>query len=77
MLEKSAVAEHAWENHRVSKLEKNVVIDQDRGPKVIPLKEAFHNQTTPAQECFNQDGGLEHPDGDAKGIEVGLFLVNP
>ena len=41
-LEKSALAEHAWENHHPIKWEEATVIDQARTHKELLLKEAIH-----------------------------------
>ena len=41
-LEKSALAEHAWENHHPIKWEEATVIDQARTYKELLLKEAIH-----------------------------------
>ena len=60
MMEKSAVAEHAWENHHPIDWEETTVLDRGRGQKLL-LKEALHIQMTPSEERFNRDGGLEVP----------------
>ena len=60
-LEKSAVVEHARENHHPIKWEETSIVDQARRPKELLLKEALHIQMTPAEERFNRDGGLELP----------------
>ena len=41
-LEKSALAEHAWESHHPIKWEETTVVDQARNPKELLLKEANH-----------------------------------
>ena len=41
-LEKSALAEHAWESHHPIKWEEATVVDQARSPKELLLKEAIH-----------------------------------
>ena len=41
-LEKSALAEHAWENHHSVVWEETSVVDQARSPKELLLKEAIH-----------------------------------
>ncbi len=51
-LEKSALAEHAWENHHPIKWEKATVIDQAR-------KEAIHIRLQ--HPHLNRYGGLELP----------------
>ena len=43
-LEKSALAEHAWESHHLIKWEEAIVVDQARSPKELLLKEAIHIQ---------------------------------
>ena len=60
MMEKSAVAEHAWENHHPIDWEETTVLDHGRGQELL-LKEALHIQMTPSDERFNRDGGLEVP----------------
>ena len=44
MVEKSAVAEHAWEHHHHIEWEGTRVIDRARRPKELQLKEALHIQ---------------------------------
>ena len=58
MMEKSAVAEHAWENHHSIDWEETTVLDHSRGEELL-VKGALHIQMTPSEERFNQDGGLE------------------
>ena len=58
--EKSAVAEHAWENHHPIDLEETTVLDHSRGQKLL-VKEALHIQMTPTEERFNRDGELVVP----------------
>ena len=41
-LEKSALAEHAWESHHTIKWEETTMVDQARTPKELLLKEAIH-----------------------------------
>ena len=60
MMEKSAVAEHAWENHHPIDWEETTILDRGRGQELL-LKEALHIQMTPSEERFNRDGGLEVP----------------
>ena len=60
MMEKSAVAEHAWENHHPIHWEETTVLDHTRGQE-LSVKEALHIQMTPSEERFNRDGGLEVP----------------
>ena len=59
MMEKSAVAEHAWEHHHPIHWEETTVLDHGRGQEL--LKEALHIQMTPVEERFNRDGGLGSP----------------
>ena len=59
-MEKSAVAEHAWENHHSIDWEETTVLDRGRGQELL-LKEALHIQMTPSEERFNRDGELEVP----------------
>ena len=59
MMEKSVVAEHAWENHHLIHWEETTVLDHGRGQELL-VKEALHIQMRP-QEGFNRDGGLEVP----------------
>ena len=58
MLERSAMAEHAWKHHHPIKWDDTRVIDQARRPKELQLKETLHIQTA-AEELLNQDVGLE------------------
>ena len=60
MMEKSAVAEHAWENHHLIHWEETTVLDHGREQELL-VKEALHNQMTPAEEHFDRDGGLGSP----------------
>ena len=60
MMEKSAVPEHAWENHLPIDWEETTVLDHGRGQELL-VKEALHIQMTPSEEHFNWDGGLEVP----------------
>ena len=60
MMEKSAVVEHAWENHHLIDWEETTVLDHGRGQELL-VKEALHIQMTLSEERFNQDGGLEVP----------------
>ena len=60
MMEKSALAEHAWENYHPIDWEETTVLDHGRGQDLL-VKEALHIQMTPSEECFNWDGGLEVP----------------
>ena len=58
-LEKSALAEHAWESHHPIKWEETTVVDQARTPKELLLKEAIHIRLL--KPPLNRDGGLELP----------------
>ena len=60
-MEKSAVAEHAWEHHHPIHWEETTVLDHGRGQELL-VKEALDIQMTPVEERFNRDGGLEVPD---------------
>ena len=60
MMEKSAIAEHAWENHHPIDCEETTVLDHGREKKLL-VKEALHIWMTPSEKHFNQDGGLEVP----------------
>ena len=60
IVEKSAVAEHAWEHHHHIHWEGTRVIDQARRPKELQLKEALQIQTSDG-ELLNRDIGLEVP----------------
>ena len=51
-LEKSAVAEHVWENHHLVHWEETTVLDHGRGQELL-VKKALHIQMTPSEECFN------------------------
>ena len=57
-MEKSAVAEHAWEHHHPIHWEETTVLNHGRE---FLVKEGLHIQMTPVQEYFNRDGGLEVP----------------
>ena len=63
-MEKSAIAEHAWENHHPINWEETTVLDRSRGQELL-LKEALHIQMTPSEEHFNRDGGLDRCDEEA------------
>ena len=51
-MEKSAVAEHAWEHHHPIHWEETTVLDHGRGQELL-VKEALHIQMTPVEEHFN------------------------
>ena len=61
-VEKSAIAEHAWQNHHPIHFhwEETTVLNHGREQELL-VKEALHIQMTPSEECFNRDGGLESP----------------
>ena len=60
-LEKSAIAEHAWEKCHPIKWKETAVLAQARRHKELILKEAFHIQKMPAGDRINRDVGLELP----------------
>ena len=53
-MEKSAVAEHAWEHHHPIHWEETTALDHGRGQELL-VKEALHIQMTTVE-------GLTHPD---------------
>ena len=53
MTEKSAVAEHAWNNRHSINWEEMSIIDQARRHKELLLKEALHMHMTPADQRIN------------------------
>ena len=61
MTEKSAVAEHAWDNQHSINWEETSIIDQARRHKELLLKKALHIHMTPADQRINRDEGLELP----------------
>ena len=62
MTDKSAVAEHDWDNQHSINWKEASIIDQARRHKELLLKEALHIHMTPAdQQHLNRDGGLELP----------------
>ena len=62
MMEKSAVVELAWETTTTRSTGNLETTALDHGRRLeLLVKEALHIQMTPAEECFNQDGGLEVP----------------
>ena len=61
MTEKSAVAEHAWDNQHSINWEETSIIDQARRHKELLLKKALHTHMTPADQRINWDEGLELP----------------
>ena len=75
MMEKLAVAEHAWENHHPIDWEETTVLDHGRRQELL-AKEALHIQMTPTEECFNRDEELEVPGCWTRGGEGGTILTN-
>ena len=61
MTEKSAVAEHAWDNQHSINWQEASIIDRARRHKELLLKEALHIHMTPADQHLNREGGLELP----------------
>ena len=61
MMERSAIAEQAWEKQQCIDWKDTSVVDKARGYKGLILKEAVHILMTPAEDCFNCDGGMELP----------------
>ena len=59
-MKNSDVAEDAWENHHPIHCEETTILDHGRGGELL-VNKALHIQMTPAEESFNQDGGLEVP----------------
>ena len=60
MMEKSTVEEYTCESHYPIDWEETTALDHGRGQELL-VKEAWHIQMTPSEECFNRDGGLEVP----------------
>ena len=52
MMDKSAVVEYAWENHRLMPWDETIVLNHGRGQKLF-VKEALHIQMTTSEEHFN------------------------
>ena len=52
VLEKSAVAEHAWKDHHSIRWEEVTVVDRTR-PEKLPLKEAIHKFIVALYGCYN------------------------
>ena len=61
LIERSAIAEHAWTQQHPIAWEKAAAVDQARRKKELILKEALHIQITPEEQRFNRDVGLELP----------------
>ena len=60
-LERSAVAEHAWNDHCPMKWDEATVVDHARGSGDLLFKEALHIQSTPKDSLLNRDRGAEIP----------------
>ena len=52
MVEKSAVAEHEWEEHYPIKWEEAAMLSQTRRHRELLWKEAHHIQMTPTEGCL-------------------------
>ena len=50
-MEKSAVVEHAWENHHPIDWEETTVLDHGRGQELLVM-EALHIQMTSSMTCI-------------------------
>ena len=61
LMEKSAIAEHAWTHRHPINWDEMSVMAHARGQGELLLKEAIHIQMTPAEDRFNRDGGVELP----------------
>ena len=61
LTERSAVAEHAWDQQHQIEWKEAMIVDQARGSKELLVKEALHIQMTPSEERINRDGGMEIP----------------
>ena len=59
MLDKSAVAEHAWKDDLSIRWTEATVVDKGKHLGQLPLKEALHIHMTPAEKHLNNDSGLE------------------
>ena len=60
MLDKSAVAEHAWKDDLSIRWTEATVVDKGKHLGQLPLKEALHIHMTPAEECLNRDTRIEN-----------------
>ena len=49
---KSAVADHAWENHHPINWEESTMLDRGGGQELL-VKEVLHIQITPSEKRFN------------------------
>ena len=63
---KSVVAEHAWKEHHPIRWQETSVIDRASRSGELRVKEALHIHLTPEDQHFNQDVGLELPQGFAR-----------
>ena len=52
MMEKLAVAKHAWEDHHLIHWEETTVLDHGREQELL-VKEGLHIQMTPTEKHFN------------------------
>ena len=59
--EKSAIAEHAWDQQHTIDWEDTKVLDKATRPVQLLVKEALCIQRTPANNRLNRDGGYELP----------------
>ena len=59
--EKSAIAEHAWDQQHTIDWEDTKVLDKATRPVQLLVKEALYIQRTPANNRLNRDGGYELP----------------
>ena len=59
--EKSAIAEHQWDQQHQVKWENTRVLDRAIRPIQLKVKEALHIQNTPANNYLHRDGGYELP----------------
>ena len=59
LLEKSAIAEHAWNDHCPIKWEEATVVDHARGYRDLQFKEALRIQSSSKDNLLNRDTGAE------------------
>ena len=59
--QKSAIAEHQWDQQHQVKWEDIRVLDRATRPVHLKVKEALHFQKTPANNSPNKDWGYELP----------------
>ena len=57
-IEKSAVAEHAWEEDHPNEWSGTSIMEHARGYKELLMKEALLIQTAKSNRIFNKDGGV-------------------